>query len=679
MMRNREQFEAIRGSKAWTKIRDMPVVQMGLALYTSQADNPETVPGKIETVLKNPETRKIIDLLRDMASDEIFVYGDESFGDFLALAQNLAGAMRYGPMVMELTGQNKGHNPNELQGRVLMSALAQDVDLIGVPNLVVGFKLKSTDLAKEQLIKLETIGNILLESNEQTKGRFKKTKVGEYEYLVLELDGAMVPWSKVPMEKLKEMEAAEGDAEKIVDRLKASKLVIALGVRGNYLLASIGSSTDGLESLGSGDRLIDRPEFKPLAQFAGKRLVSIGYLSEAMNRQMNNNAKNIDDLLELADELLPLAKLTDQQSDRIRKDVEELANDAKTMIPEVGAMMAVSFLNEHGLEGYQYTRGEHARVDGSQPLGLLSHVGGRPILGVVGRQKTMSVADYDRLSKWTKTAYGYFEEFGLPNMKEDDREKAKKFLDDALPLLKRMDKINRDLLIPALADGQAALVIDAKLKSRQFIESLPATEKPMPMVEPAIIVGVSDAKLLREAFGGYREAINGLIDAVRKIEGSDVPDWVNIPEPQVSEVKTGTIFSFALPKDWGVDKQIGPYLGLSDKVAVLAASQGHVQRLLQPTPLDVGGALAKPDRPRAGAVWFDWAGLVDAATPWVAVALEQMAQSQPEIKEKLPEIAPQVRTVLDVLKVLRTVSAEIYIEDGVLVTHTLLEVRDVEK
>jgi hypothetical protein len=223
MMRNREQFEAIRGSKAWAKIKAMPVVQMGLALYTSQAGEPVSVPGKIEIALKNPETRKIVDLLRDMASEEIFVYGDESFVDFLTLAQNLISAMRYGPMVLQLTGPNEGHNPDELQGRVLMSALAQDIDLIGVPNLVVGFKLKSTDLAKEQLIKLETIGNILLESNEQTKGRFKKTKVGEYEYLVLELDGAMVPWSKVPMEKLKEMEAAEGDAEKIVDRLKESK------------------------------------------------------------------------------------------------------------------------------------------------------------------------------------------------------------------------------------------------------------------------------------------------------------------------------------------------------------------------------------------------------------------------------------------------------------------------
>ena len=48
-----------------------------------------------------------------------------------------------------------------------------------------------------------------------------------------------------------------------------------------------------------------------------------------------------------------------------------------------------------------------------------------------------------------------------------------------------MDKANRGMLLPALADGQSALVIDRKLASKHFVESLPATEKPMPMVEPA--------------------------------------------------------------------------------------------------------------------------------------------------------------------------------------------------
>ena len=158
-----------------------------------------------------------------------------------------------------------------------------------MPNFVLGFKLKNTDLAKEQLIKLETMGNILLESNEQTKGHFKKTKVGNHDYLVLELDGEMVPWDQVPMDKLKELELNEGDFQKIIDQLKETKLVIALGVRDNYLLCSIGSSLECLEKLGQGKRLIDRPELKPLAKFVDKRLTSIGYLSEEMFQQLNNH------------------------------------------------------------------------------------------------------------------------------------------------------------------------------------------------------------------------------------------------------------------------------------------------------------------------------------------------------------------------------------------------------
>ena len=42
-------------------------------------------------------------------------------------------------------------------------------------------------------------------------------------------------------------------------------------------------------------------------------------------------------------------------------------------------------------------------------------------------------------------------------------------------------------------------------------------------------------------------------------------------------------------------------------------------------------------------------------------------------------IAAQVHTVLDVLKVLRTVTSERYIEDGVMVGHTLVEIRDIGK
>ena len=48
-------------------------------------------------------------------------------------------------------------------------------------------------------------------------------------------------------------------------------------------------------------------------------------------------------------------------------------------------------------------------------------------------------------------------------------------------------------------------------------------------------------------------------------------------------------------------------------------------------------------------------------------------------EEQKKSMADQVHAAVDVLKVLRTITGESYLEDGVLVNHTLLEIRDVAK
>ena len=82
----------------------------------------------------------------------------------------------------------------------------------------------------------------------------------------LTLDGGMVPWDELPMDKFKDVETNEGDAQKVVDRVKAAKLVVALGLRGDYLVVSIGSSLEGAGKAGQG-RSADRP---PRVQAAGE-------------------------------------------------------------------------------------------------------------------------------------------------------------------------------------------------------------------------------------------------------------------------------------------------------------------------------------------------------------------------------------------------------------------------
>jgi hypothetical protein len=678
MLRNREQIEAIKKSKAWAKVVDMPVVQWALSMYNAQAQTPGSAPAQFEAALANPEGQKVVALLADMASDEIFVYGDKKFVDLVHLFQVVNAAQSFGPAMAHLNGQAEGRKPEQIQGGAVLEALAKNTKLIDLPNLVIGFKLKNTDLAKEQLIKLEAIANSILESNGPTKGHFKKTKIGDHEGLVLSLDGKMVPWGELPMEKFKEMEANEGDAQKVIDRLKEMKLVISLSVRGDYLVVSLGSSLAAVESLGKGDRLIDRAEFKPLATYVDKPLVSVGYLSAALNVQANSQDQTFDSLAELADEALPKLSLNDEQKKRVEKDIEALTEDIKGLVPKVGAVMGLSYLVEQGVEGYQYSWGAHGDLDGAKPLGLLDHVGGSPIFGVVTRQK-INLQHYDLLTKWAKTAYGYAKEFGLPAMPEKDREKAKKFLDEALPLVERLDKANREMLFPALADGQLAVVLDGKLTSKHFVESLPATEKPMPMVEPAMVFGVSDAELLKKAMGEYREVANGLIGVVRGIEGSEVPEGIEIPEPTVSETSFGKIYSFVLPAAWGVDKQIVPNFGLSDKVAVVSITHDHTERLLKSTPLAVGGLLAKHDRPLAVAVWLRWAELLQAGGPWIDFAVDQAVAANGEDADAKKPVAEQVHTAVDVLKTLKSLTNECYLEGDALVHHTLLEIHDLDK
>ncbi len=676
MMRNREQFEAIKKSNACVKVLAMPIVQKAIADFTAEMTEQGNL-AQLQAALENPETRKALDLFVEMASHEMFVYGDKDFADFVDLFQSANAAQSFGPMLAQITGQTNDRKPNEIQAAAIVSVLAKHADQIRVPNLVVGFKVKNAELAKEQLIKLEMIANILAENSEVTKGRIKKTKVGDFEYLVLNLDGSMLPWDEISEEQFKEMGADENNVKKVIEQLKKAKLVVALGLRGDYLVASVGSSLEALEKLGKGDRLIDRVEFKPLVKYADRRLVSISYASEAINQRLNNQPKSIDNLLETGEQLLATSDLKDEQKDRIRKDAKSLSADLKTLFPKAGAAMALSFLTDRGLESYQYAWGDHNGLDGSKPLGLLEHIGGNPLFGVVARQKC-NVKDYDLLVKWLKTGYGYFREFGLPLMEDDDREKVETFTKAALPLVERLDKANREMLFPALADGQFALVVDARLTSKQFIASLPATEKPMPMLEPALVIGVSDAKLLEKGLGEYRAVVNGLIDAMRQVEDVHVPANFKIPEPQVTETADGKIFAFTLPEPWGVDKKIVPNLAISDKVAVVSISREHTGRLLKATPPALGGVLAKSDRPLAVAVWFQWAGTLDAAMPWIDFAVEKAVADQDDKAEK-KAVVDQVRTGVDVFKTLRTVTDEGYIEDGALVNHSMLEIQDVGK
>ncbi len=696
MLHMREQVEAIRDSKAVAKIMQMPIVQMGLAQLKAEAERPGSFPAEALEVMKKPEVRELLALAEDMFSEEVFFYADDKLIGTVDLLQQTFGAFQSMPLMMAMQG-GPSQFDEDMQLAVMLTMLGENLDLLELPNVVVGFKLSDKALAEKQLAKLEALATQAFAQVPELQGRFKRKKVGPGEYLVVELDAKMIPWDEIPTDRLEEFVERPGDVEKLLAKVKGMTLAVCLGIRGDYLLLSIGSSTDCLASLGQGDLLADRPEFEPVGRFSDQRITSIGYVSKAMMTQVSWNAEDIDALVELADGALPQLGLPVNLSIRIHDDVKKLADDLKRNIPTPGASLKFAFTTGDGQESYSYDWARPASRHTPEPLTLLNHLGGSPLAAYVSRSKT-APQSYAMAVKWIKIGWGYVEDFGLVQMPPPQRKDFNRVLGMVLPLVKRADVATREMLLPALEDGQGGIVLDAKLKSRQFIEALPPTPKPMPMLEPALIFGVSDAPLLREAVAEYWSIGNDTIKLIRKLN-PDAPLDFKIPKPKTIETPVGTVYAYRFPKELGVDRRIALNAGLSDNVAVLSMSRPHTVRLLTETPLETPGVL-DAETPLISAGVFDWAGLVDAATPWIELAARQivlettrrddrkmMPDEKSDPAEPLPPaddnprmafVLDQVDTVLEVLKCLRRVTSRTYVEDGATVRHTVTEYRDLE-
>jgi hypothetical protein len=325
------------------------------------------------------------------------------------------------------------------------------------------------------------------------------------------------------------------------------------------------------------------------------------------------------------------------------------------------------------MENYDYDWSEHPDLDSSKPLDLLKHVGGTPIAVFVGRTK-VSPEGYELLVKWIGVGYRYFEEYGLPQMNPQQRARFDKISAQVKPLVARVDKATHDLLIPALADGQSGFVLDAQLTSTQFIKALPATEKPMPMLEPAIVMGVSNADMLRKAFTEYYAVADDLVAVLKGIEESAIPKDFKLQHPRVYNLSVGTAYGYPLPAEWGVDTHIQPNAGLSEKVAVLSLSGKHTLRLLQESSPKIAGLALPTNRPLAAAGGLDFVALVNAATPWVEYGIDQ-AKLPPQDAEMARQHA---KVVLQVLKAYRGTLAVVYVEGKVTVTHSRSEFHDID-
>lgn len=666
-LRLREQYDAFVNSNAFATLSQMPSLQMGLGMMRMMWDNPQDPRvAEVKAALEQPENKQLIAMLLDAISHEVFMYGGDGYGELLDLMNDFNRVNREA-QVAAMRGEGR---PEDLVPEKMMELLADRLDDLKIPNTMIGFRISDPQRAKDQLVRLEELVQGLIADEPTLQGSLSRENIGGAEYLTLSLNGNMVPWDVV----MEEVDRFGDTMEEIAEKVKPMTLTISLGVWEDYLILATGANTDQLKTLGQGARLVDRPELKPIGQYAEHPVASVGYVSESFMDAAQSADRQIDDVTGMAQQLLPMARLDAELEQELVADIGALADAIKAHLPEAGAATGLSFMTDRGFEGYQWSWAERPTSDSSQKLTILQHLGGNPIMFIAGRGK-YDAQCYDAFSTFVGRAFYYAEKIGLREMGDVQRELYNRLRAEMVPLVKRMDQVTREKVVPAMNDGQMAVVIDAQSTSAQWHQAMPPTEQPLPMLEIAEVYGVSDAESIREAGGEYFAILQEMLDKAHEVEPTQIPG-LQLPAPDSRDFPPhGTVYYYRLPQRIGLDKQIAPAVGLSDNVLVFSLMPLHIKRLLTPTPLSAtGGPLADIDRPLAGAVQVNLGAFFEAITPWIDYGFSVASDENQD--PTLEMIKGQVKTALKVLACFRGVTTVTYQEDDAWVTHYEVQFQD---
>lgn len=667
-LRMGETVKTLAGTRAWKQIWNDPDVQQGWGKLVAQYVAGEGPFGPIKQFLADPANAELPGLVADAFSNEVFLYVGSGAGDTVALAQEVFGAARFGPKVDKLFGEQPADQA-AAQARAALRALAESPERIKGPDVVIGFKLTEPEKVAAQLKRLDPL---LADALKETPlaGRSKRVTVGDGSFLTVQVDGSLVPWDMLP---LAQYEEKEGEFGPLVDRLKKLTFTVAVGVRAGYLLIGFGGTADHLARFGGdGPKLSARPELKPLAKLAGKPVTAVGYVSQKLLASAATTPEDVAGIADLVKEAAGALELPEADRQAIAADIDELAKGYAAGLKPPGAMAEFSVRTKTGWETFAYDYTERPAGD-AKPLTLSQHLGGDPLLAIVWRSGT-TVEDYRTAVKWVTRFAGHGEKV-LEQKAPEPFDKYRLVKAQFLPLLKEWSDTTEKLWLPALADGQQAVVVDAKWTSRQWHPAMPATGKPLPLPEFAVVVGVSDPAKLEQAAEAYWAVGDKVIDKVRELAPDGVPPDLRMPKPKVERKGGRTLARWPLPAELGLDKQFEPTAGVGPKAAAVGLSAGHIGRLLDPKPLKTGLApLADAARPLDSLAYFNWAGMVDAAGPWVDWATGPDGPGG----AANPEAARIARKAAGWLKLFRAYGSATYAENGATVTHSEAVFGDVD-
>lgn len=685
-LKNREQIDLMLQTNAWRRLTTIPMLQLGWSQVETQWRFPsDPTVQLVKDWVESGEGQEFLALLSEMTSDEVFVYGEASCTRFVQVAVEISSAVnqaRYRALGDALSGDGE-----EEIGEQMTDSLRGLVDDYGeqlvAPGLVMGFRVQDAERGSRLLDRAEQELRKLAEQCPVPIGDdLRRSRVEGRDLLSLTLSTKMLPWEDIQVEMADSPEAYE----MLRELADGKQVVLSIGVVRGFVVFTMGDRADVFAppvatGLGAGASatplMVDQPAFRRLDKHAGERVTSLAYAGAEFQRAANSNEQTFRDLADMGKGLLPLAELPDGLEAVIKRDIDELAADLTALLPDPGATAAIGFMTERGYETFAYTQAAAGGVVPSRPLTLIDHLGADSLAWVVARGKR-SVGGYDRAVGWMRRIVGHAEAIARETAPEDwtEYEAARRM---AAPLLKRLDDATRDCLIPGLADGQSALVLNTSAADAEWCEFMPPSDTELPLPAPVILWGVSDAALVERGAREYFDVTQQAIDAAHQAAPDAVPAF-SIPAPIESTIEGGVMYGYQLPAEWGASGRIMPHACLGESVLLVGVLPELSERLLPGNRPGVEGPAAEFDRPLASAGYVDLAGCIDALRPWIDYGIqfgvENAGDEGAQIIAMAGFVKPQVDQLLTVLQVVDSMTSVTYHEDDMRVSHSELRIVD---
>ncbi len=682
-LRGREQYDRITTSNAFASLKELKSVAKALDELAKQQTQPGNPMALAMMMMQMPDNQEAIALLQDMVATDTFVFGTSSWVTVSKLFKKLQSAQQAANIATITKGTDLEIDTDTTLNRLIAETLAANTDQIVIPDLIWGFHTTQVDAAKKQLERIDGFATSMAQTQPMLADAVAREKIGNGDFITVTIkpDPNLI---KMAMSNVVKFDDMKEELEKILKRVGELEIVVALGIVKEHVVLSIGGGTEHLQAMGStGGSLLDTKPFKVVRDASEKPLTSIWYRSQKLAKAWETSPEDIEQAKKFAAAVAEANELTPEATTEAEKLVGELLEGYASRMPEAGPWLAYSYLTDTGYAGEEWNWAKNLPWNGSMPLSF-DHFGGDPLAMIALRTKT-DPEQFEAFVSWADSLRQFVSNAISSTGDDDTQEGFKTFDEKIVPLGEDLTKTVREKFVPALKNGQFGFVIDGKASTTKLQASLPASSKPLPLFEPAIVLSLDDEKLFREGLSDIFALSDKLLNVIREIDEDSIPSEYRIPDPEEKDAEGGTLWTFALPES-GLDEQIQLSIGIGKNAAVFSFLPEQAERILARSPLQLEGDFSQN---LAAAAILDWVAFANAIEPWATYVIrcggvqQEKGRLDPDSTigadsetEEVTDALEQLATIFDVFRCLKSATAKTSIEEDATVTRWQNRIED---